>query len=156
MINLVNAIGNPFELHPQLRTIWPEPYATAAAEASATDSDTGDVWLIVKDQEVVGITGIFLDSDGSPEEIFLRWHGIVQRERGNGTAKAALRLAVERIRDVFPERKRLVELAPDNEYGWTLVIPHFFSLGFVRDGDPTDHKDAVVRSLRLVFNLENV
>lgn len=155
-ITLVPAYGDPFSEFPSLRMIWPEPYATAAAEASAADAQSGEVWLIAKNANtVIGITGLFVD-DECPDDVFLRWHGLIQSERGTGASAATLRKVIERARFQFPGRKYLVELAPDNEYGWTMVIPHFFSLGFVRDGDPIDHKDAVVRSLRLVFNLENV
>jgi hypothetical protein len=149
-ITLAQAYGDPFSEFPQLRTIWPEPYATAAAEASAADAWTGDVWLVCKDKtNVIGITGIFIDPEYE-EDVFLRWHGIVPSERGTGAAKAAL-LETYRILG----RKRLVELVPDNEYGWTVVQPFFLSMGFVRDGDAQDYAEAVVPSIRFVFNLED-
>jgi len=133
-IKLVEAYGNPFELFPQLRTIWPQPYAQIAEEASGEDSHTGQVLLIMYLNVVVGITGVFDDCD-YPDDIFLRWHGVIPEARRSGIARKALELLIySACNKFYPDRKNLVELVPDNEYGRTIVEPFFQHIGFVKRG----------------------
>jgi hypothetical protein len=144
-INLIQAEGSPFDLHPQLQTIWPEPYNTFAREASAEDSHTGQVQLIMLDNAVVGITGVFSEDDND-DDVFLRWHGVVPGLRHSGIARAAIELLVADVSPLFyPERKRLIELVPHTEYGRTIVEPFFQKVGFVKHGrleryDWVDHE----------------
>jgi GNAT superfamily N-acetyltransferase len=141
-IKLVQATGSPFDLYPQLQTIWPEPYNSIAHEISSEDSNTGEIYLITLDDEVVGITGVFSSEDypedqlgEHPENIYLRWTGVVPNIRKSGIGRAALDLL---LRDVcpfhYPNRKHLVELVPHTDYGRTVVEPFFQKVGFVKHG----------------------
>jgi hypothetical protein len=141
-IKLVTAEGSPFDLYPQLQTIWPEPYNTFAHEASAEDSHTGEVYLIVLDDQVVGTTGLFLSDDHPedglgerPTDVYLRWTGVVPGLRKGGVARQALELLVrDECSKRFPDRNRLIELVPHTEYGRTIVEPFFQKVGFVKHG----------------------
>lgn len=131
----VQAGNDPFEDHPSLKSIWPEPYGSAAAYASRVDSGTGEIFYIVRDQDVVGITGLFLD-DTNTSDIFLRWTGIVPGLRQGGLAREALRQLTALCKAEHPERTRLVELVPDNEYGHRVAKPFFEKVGFIPEGIP--------------------
>jgi hypothetical protein len=134
IIKLIKAEGSPFDIYPELQTIWPEPYNTFAKEASEQDSVIGQVLLITLDNTVVGITGVF-DISEQPDDIFLRWHGVIPSQRRTGIARTALELLVTDICPIFyPGRKRLIELIPHTEYGRTIVEPFFQKVGFVKHG----------------------
>jgi len=128
LIRLEAAKGNPWQLHPQLATIWPEPYNTEAKEASAEDSHTGQVMLIKYGHQVIGTTGLFLQDDDFLN-VYLRWHGVVPQWRRHGYAGEAIKLIASVARMVFPHRRYLVELAPVTQYG-EAVIRFFTSVGF--------------------------
>jgi len=135
---IVPATGDPFALYPQLRTIWPTPFKEMAEEASKDHSHTGQVWLILKDNDVVGITGVF-DDDEWPDVVLLRWHGVVPQLRGQGIGRLALDLLVAHVCPKFyPEYKRLVEFVPHNDYGKTKVYQFFKRCNFVDYGPLVD------------------
>lgn len=129
--------GNPFADHPQLRTIWPAEFAVIAEEAAvesleeAKHGDIGGLFLVAKDDQIIGITGYFYCED--IDEPFLRWHGIIPAERGNGYSGIALRQVVDRIKDKLPAARGLTELVPQNGAG-PEIEKHFVSLGFTRNG----------------------
>ncbi|KVP75163.1 GNAT family N-acetyltransferase [Burkholderia ubonensis] len=132
--------GNPFADHPQLRTIWPAEFAVIAEEA-AQDAvaqmplgDIGGLYLVMKDGQVIGITGFFYVE--SVDEPYLRWHGIVPAERRNGYARLALGLVVERIKAKIPHAKGLTELVPQTQTAYGAGIgKHFAALGFEKSGE---------------------
>jgi RimJ/RimL family protein N-acetyltransferase len=131
----VQAGDDPFEDHPSLKSIWPEPYGREAAYASRVDSGTNEIFYIVRDQEVVGITGLFLDETNSTD-IFLRWTGIVPGLRQGGLAREALSQLTALCKAEHPNRTRLVELVPDNDYGHRVAKPFFEKVGFIPEGVP--------------------
>jgi GNAT superfamily N-acetyltransferase len=134
MIKLVATGGNPFETYPQLRAIWPKPYATFAERASTRDSETGQVLLITFEGTVVGISGVFDERDDK-DDIYLRWTGVVPGLRGRGIGKRAIELLVDEVCPRFyATRSSLIELVPENEYGRTLVEPFFRAVGFAKHG----------------------
>ena len=125
-----HSVANPFSDYPRLRSIWPEPYAQQAEHASAVDCQTGQILYIEQYGAVVGITGIFFEPE-CPTDIFLRWTGVVPECRCRGIATEALRLLAYMCASWCPDRKRLIELVPDNEYGHQVPLPFFTNLGFV-------------------------
>ncbi|WP_434716193.1 hypothetical protein [Paraburkholderia sp. A3RO-2L] len=142
MISLLDVIrGNPFEEHPQLRTIWPAEFHVIAEEATVETvvdemprGDVGGIYLITNDSQVIGITGFFYVD--SLDEPYLRWHGIVPAERGRGYSRLALQLVVERIKAKIPNARGLTELVPQTmtDYG-AGIGAHFAALGFVKSGE---------------------
>lgn len=149
-IKLVTAGGSPFDLHPQLQNIWPDPYNSIAHQVSAEDSYKGEIYLITLDDAVVGITGVFL-SEEYPEDqleenqndIYLRWTGVIPDLRKGGIARKALEMLVTDICPKhYPTRNKLVELVPHTEYGRTIVEPFFQKVGFVKYG-PLERYDWV-------------
>jgi hypothetical protein len=143
MIALLEVVeGNPFEVHPQLRSIWPAEFS-ALAEESAVEAvelrvrgDMGGLFLIVQGSQVIGITGFFYVD--SVEEPYIRWHGVVPAARGNGYSHLAMQLLVERIKVKHHHAKGLTELVPQTDYG-VAVGRHFAKLGFVKSGAPENY-----------------
>lgn len=129
---LIPAPHDPWRHNPQFASIWPEPYATEAREASAADWRSGMIHLIAYEVHVVGITGYFF-IPGDDKNVYLRWHGVVPEMRGKGIGRVAIRLLALMLSEYFPTRS-LVELAPDNEYGKT-VEPFFAACGFVKQAE---------------------
>jgi hypothetical protein len=130
--------GNPFEEHPQLRSVWPAELQVIAEEATretlAVDmprGDIGGIYLITQGSQVIGITGFFYADSG--DEPYLRLHGVVPAARDNGYSERAMRLLVERIKAKHPHAKGLTELVPQTDYG-VAVGRHFAKLGFVNSG----------------------
>jgi len=131
MIKLKRVLGgDPFKEYPQLKEIWPDPYRYHAALASRIDSDSGEVFYIKEDGEVIGITGYFIDDECSGSGAFLRWTGIIPARRGNGIGRKALYELARTLHQAYPQREKIIELIPDNEYGATIVQPFFESVGF--------------------------
>lgn len=128
-----------FNVHPQLRSIGPEPYVSEAAAASFADRETQQVMLIEFDGTVIGCTGYFVQ-DHDPDNLYLRWHGVVPALRGHGLAHAALKLLVAYLQQTEPQRRHLIELAPVNAYGDS-VAGFFRSIGFVRQRKPVQYCD---------------
>ena len=132
LATIENGTFNPFEVHPQLREIWPEPYAREAEIASHVDAHSGQILYILNDGTVVGITGIFFD-DKSPKDVFLRWSGIIPMYRRQHLMTQAFEHLLRLIIGLCPERERLIELVPDNEYGHNVALPFFLDAGFEKD-----------------------
>lgn len=134
--------GNPFQAHPQLATIWPPASQAIAIEATLEAiadcvglSETG-LYLIQDAGQVVGMTGYFFVD--SPEEPYLRWHGVVPAARRQGTSTAAIALLLAELRRKHPEAKGVTELVPLTAYSAAL-IHHFVRLGFVETGRPEQY-----------------
>lgn len=131
----------PFDAHPALWHIWPEPYASEAAAAANEDYADEDepVFLIMcdglEDEYVVGITGLFFmtASEGKvdPTAVYLRWTGIIPQWRRSHVAERALHKLIEYCKEHMPERTKLIELCPLNDYGAT-VAPFFERVGFTK------------------------
>lgn len=137
MITLSLMYGVPFTEFPQLWDIWPEPYAAEAAEACEEDAGDWNLFFIRQDGEVVGITGVFEQDDGVVADIdtlLLRWTGVIPSKRKQGITRQALDLLIGEARLLRPKAHKLIELAPDNEYGREQVMPAFEKLGFVKHG----------------------
>lgn len=125
--------GDPFEYQPQLKTIWPEPYGSCAAEASRIDSGTGEIFYAMYYGLVIGITGVFTYPE-APNDVYLRWTGVIPEFRKSGIGRGIIQSIIQHCRNVFPDRERLIELVPDNEYGHTVPKPFFEKLGFAQEG----------------------
>lgn len=132
--------GNPFADYPLLRSIWPAEFAVIAEEAAVeavdlmAQGDAGGLYVIELEGRVIGITGFFYVA--SIEEPFLRWHGIVPAERGNGYSREAMKLLVARIKARIPAAAGLTELVPQTDSDYGLEIgKHFAALGFVPHGE---------------------
>lgn len=114
-IRLVEALnGNPFAEHPQLRAIWPEPYAQRAEADTVRCLERPDgrkVFLIVGDgNRVVGITGYyFFDDDKS---LGLRWHGVVSCMQRHDYSTIAMDLLCAQGKVDYPNREFIVEVMP--------------------------------------------
>lgn len=134
--------GNPFLEFTQLQNIWPEPYLSIAMEAIIEDlrdqniRDIGEIFLIVRNQNIIGISGYFPwvdeNTDGKtvqPNAIGLRWHGLIEEFRGSNLSKDVIKLVLESALHKYPQVTTLIELVPLTQYGHKL-IPHFEKLGF--------------------------
>lgn len=119
--------------------IWPEPYATPAADAYYEGWDSGEIYLIVAGSIapdsivssgiVVGVTGYFLDPNS--DCVYLRWTGVFPEFRRKGHAATAIAMLRGLLVANYAGRK-LVELVPDNEYG-APVKQFFLAQGFQED-----------------------
>jgi RimJ/RimL family protein N-acetyltransferase len=147
MITLEEFTDSPFDKYPQLKTIWPEPSNTDMQEGYNSyialmkehpHIDWGPMYLIKKEDKVIGITGVFLE-DGYPynpetQEVHLRWHGIIPKERRQGYSDEAMTLLLIKIQDRYPKLQTLIELIPQRSYAQGIQA-HFESLGFVAVGE---------------------
>lgn len=140
-----------FHRYPQLKTIWQEPFNEIMQEAYLEDMekskehvnlDFGDFYYIKKNNEIIGITGYFVLSDEDlilpynekTSSIYLRWHGIIEKERNKGYSKKALNLLVEKALLKYPGLNYITELVPQTEYGKSIIEPHFKKIGFEKYG----------------------
>lgn len=131
-VSLVRVKGSdPFHDYPALGLIWPEPYHSEARFASRADAKTGQIFYIVVDCEVVGITGYWIEARNEID-VWLRWHGVEPDMRGKGVAKQALKLLLAKMKNEVPATyTRIVELVPKNDYGREVAAPFFEKFGFV-------------------------
>lgn len=136
--------GDPFGTYQDLGNIWPEPFASIAREAVAehlNEQDTydiGGIYLVKKDEDVIGISGYFLYTENATT-LGLRWHGIVQSHRGHGYSKQVLRQVLLEATASHPQATNLIELVPLTPYGEALE-PHFEKLGFRSVGEPEKYE----------------
>lgn len=128
-VELYLPLGPAFSL--KMGKIWPEPYATPAADAFLEDWNSGQIYLIFAGDNIVGVTGYFLDTHST--SVYLRWTGILPEYRRKGYASKALTLLRSALAHDYSGCK-LVELVPDNEYG-VAVKQFFLSQGFQEDPD---------------------
>lgn len=133
--------GDPFEEHPQLLSLWPEPLLSLAREGVSESieaigaADIGAIFLIEEDNRVIGITGFF-PFDESGLSLGLRWHGIIDSHRGKGLSQRVIRAVLEFSRHTHPTAEALIELVPVTPHGSASIAPHFERLGFSPDGAP--------------------
>jgi hypothetical protein len=100
----------------------------------------------VKNGRKIGITGYFL-KELSPDTAGLRWHGIVQEERGYGYSTMALKLVADRIASTHKAIKYLAEALPTYRKD---ALGYFKGLGFVEWNDTEKEVDyASVVNLRV-------
>lgn len=143
-----------FDTYPQLKNIWPLPFTETMQEAVTEDLhlakeyefDFGNIFVIKKDNNVIGITGFFVD-DGSgtrqnynenTTEIYLRWHGIIYEQRRQGISEYVMQLLLEQAGQRYPQVETLIELVPLTDYGKPLE-EHFKKLGFIGVGHPENY-----------------
>lgn len=155
-ITIVDYSGsNPFEEHPQLKSIWPkELYDLAVAGVTESldiigEYEIGNIYLIKENDEIVGLTGFYPYEGLGPRGSFayedvkhlgLRWHGVIPERRGNGISSAAFSLMLEQAGIKFPNAKRIVEIVPDHENAG-IIRRHFEKLGFQKDDTPPKKYD---------------
>lgn len=126
--------GDPFEEHPQLASIWPEPFDRFAQEGVSETMGLGGLYLAMRGARAIGITGFFTDGPLA-EPLYLRWHGLDPAERGQGLSAPILRAVLELALPIHPEARELVELVPLCSYGEG-IERHFVGLGFQKRGEP--------------------
>jgi GNAT superfamily N-acetyltransferase len=133
MITLKSAAFNandPFKNeYAKLLTLWPEPYKSEFEHATRNDVLTGQILYAFDEDKLVGITGVFLDSEKT-DDLFMRWTGILPEHRRNGYAHSLVLALVGHCERNYLNHTRLIELVPDNEYGHTQVEPFFKAIGF--------------------------
>jgi RimJ/RimL family protein N-acetyltransferase len=151
MIRLEQFIESPFDEHPQLKTIWPEPSNSDMQEGYTSyiqitkdnpQIDFGPMYLIKNKEKVIGITGVFLEDENGqcypydPEThtVYLRWHGIVPSERRKGYSDEAMNLLLKEVQLRYPKIQTLIELIPERSYSES-IRKHFEHLGFVPVGE---------------------
>jgi len=130
--------GNPFEDHPQLRSIWSGDYATWAENQTVRCLENPEgrkVFLIVGDDGcVVGITGYYFYDDS--RALGLRWHGVVSCMQRHFYSRSAIDLLCTIGKSDHPDREVLVELMPVDEVA-QLDKP-FRRHGFLPVGGPIE------------------
>lgn len=145
--------GNPFETYPKLLTIWPEPSNSTMHEITlftisvieqAPELDIGGLYLIYKNDEVIGLTGFFIDE---PDEyirpyaahkdlstLYLRWTGVIPEYRGLGYSSEAFDLVLREAAKRYPKLDTMIELIPQTSYNQP-IERYFTSLGFKPVGE---------------------
>jgi RimJ/RimL family protein N-acetyltransferase len=129
------------EKFPQLNHIWEnevmQKRALKSYEVWNPKEKTGEIFLIKKDNDVIGVTGWWTD-EHVLDTIRLRWHGIVENERGKGYSSEALKLLMEHINTVSPSQYRYIsESFSVAREASKKVRQHFEKLGFVEFEDPS-------------------
>lgn len=121
-----------------LRTIWANPAAREEALSNTKDwgrtpacpdqaAYDGEVYTIVVESMLAGITGWFGYPDGCKARIGLRWHGILPQYRRSGVGADSLRALAARVSKSRPEAVWLTERIPD---GRVRLANFFTRLGF--------------------------
>lgn len=130
--------GAPFQEHPQLLSIWPEPYLATAQEGVAEslaligEEDIGAIFLVMNDQEAIGISGYFIYNEDA-SALGLRWHGLLEEHRGTGLSERVLEAVLGHAKQQHPNARELIELVPLSEYG-AGVARSFVRMGFAPQG----------------------
>jgi hypothetical protein len=130
--------GNPFANHPQLRTIWPDAYASRAEADSVRCIERPEgrkVFLIIGEaNRVVGITGYYFFNDNA---LGLRWHGVVNCMKRHDYSTIAMNLLCAQGKADHPEREALIEVMPFNAV--ERLDKPFRRHGFLLFGDPAEY-----------------
>lgn len=151
---------DPFLAFPQLRSIWPPELFKVAREAVIEElakvgrlgpsAGDGRIFLVMKDDRVIGITGYFINQDIRCQttetlnydlyrqeitDIGLRWHGIVPEERHYGYASKAIEMVLIDAIERFPEIITISEYIPITQHG-EANIGYFLRMGFTPSGVP--------------------
>lgn len=134
--------NNPFADHPPLRTIWQGPLQRLAEEGTyevLTEENNyytsegfqrpEDVFLICAEGRVIGLTGFFFEEN--PDDIFLRWTGVIPEYRRQGVSSQALILVLQEARRQFPNIKTVIENVPEHQSD---IIAFFAARGFQPTG----------------------
>lgn len=162
--------GKPYEEHPQLKTIWPSPYIELAMEATEEhlllkkeypELDIGKIFLILEDENVIGITGYFIYTEDDSFKPYnkaqthfgLRWHGILPEHRNHKKAKLAFTKNIEQIIKHYDNPLYITELVPKTEYGEAL-FRHFSTLGFIISGNPEKYDWADFKWQPITLNIQ--
>ena len=135
MISLKLALKDevPFTQYPQLMDIWPSSYIHLAVgittEELMAGAKEGPIFLILDDDEVVGLTGAFVWPD-NPAMMGLRWTGVILSKRKLGIASAAIQLLLKYIKDNKLPCSTWIKILPITPYGSSMK-PFFEKFGFV-------------------------
>lgn len=130
------------EKYPKLKNIWENVTLQNRALKSIIDwnpkEKTGEIFLIKKDFEIIGVTGWFVDNN-ILDTVRMRWHGIIPEERGKGYSEKALDLLCSHIRKTVPKQYKYISesYTKDSEFSYK-IRKHFEKVGFVEEFyDPT-------------------
>jgi len=136
---------------PGIKTIWQNPKAVAEAlhwtrNWGSDPKATGEIFFIARNGRRMGITGYFLKK-ATLDTAGLRWHGIVEEERGYGYSTMALKFLAEEIAQRHKGIKYLSEALPLYRKD---AMRYFKRLGFHEWDDPETEVDyAKVLNLRI-------
>ncbi len=118
-----------FEKYPILNQIWgivSTEYAKDATLEWQTTEDSGGIYFILLDDEVIGITGYWVIDDTYAG---LRWHGIIPAYRKHGLSTISLKLLFACI----PKNISVIYEIANNDK----TARYFESIGFNRVTDET-------------------
>lgn len=118
-----------FEKYPILNQIWgivSTEYAKDATLEWQTTEDSGSIYFILLDDEVIGITGYWVIDDTYAG---LRWHGIIPTYRKQGLSTVSLKLLFACI----PKNISVIYEIANNDK----TARYFESIGFNRVTDET-------------------
>ena len=151
MIYLEELIENPFLAHPQLLDIWPSKSSIIMQEATLETLQYKEIglYLIKKDNTVIGITGFFTYHE-DVTTIGLRWHGLIKEERGNNLSEPIMAQVFKLAKTFYPESKYIMEFVPITNYS-NYIVNHFEKIGFEKFGDieNPDWTDNKIQGYRL-------
>lgn len=89
--------------------------------------DTTDRYFLIKlHDQVIGFTGYY---EFDEESVGLCWHGLIPQMRGRGFSRHVFQRICDLARQMYPERKTIVELIPSDRADE--LVGHFENLGFV-------------------------
>lgn len=132
--------GNPFADYPQLRCIWHDGLqehveADTVSDLLAGQEDKAEniVLLIRRNDEVIGITGVY-SMLNNPDDLGLRWHGIIPSARKTKASAAAFYEVIKIVRLERKTKYRIIECIEMKDPNAGRLISHFLNLGFKCDG----------------------
>lgn len=141
--------GNPFDLFPQLSSIWRPDLAAIAKEAvdEAFDAhrthghDYGAIFIVTHPEDphqVWGLTGYLpwpAAGDGLIPRVGLRWHGLLPEVRGHGLSMAIIDTMRMHAGHDYPLARHFVEYMPTSP-DYAPIAQYFERAGFVPWGEP--------------------
>lgn len=125
-MELVKISNSVFEQNPELLSIWEGELSESFVEATEAFvnglDDLGEIFLIKKQNELIGITG-YWPLDTLVKSVGLRWHGIVKEKRGNNYGHESLLNLIEYLRLIGFEKIYEITYKDDTE-------KYFLDIGF--------------------------
>lgn len=136
-VQLLPVTQNPFDLHPEFKTIWPEFSSSLAQEviAESIEKQEDGIYIILVNDNPAGITGFFDLKYPDGTYWGLRWHGLLPQFRGQGNSEKAICIVVQELKKHHPEVQSIVEYIPHTEYS-SYIFKHFEKLGFEPLAEP--------------------
>lgn len=161
---------NPFITYPKLADIWTERKERAISSINRFNQNesTGRIFLVLLENEVIGITGYYLIDADEKHDIYeysdndindidsyvgLRWHGIVLEHQKRGYSQKALDLLIDEVKNDTPARY-IQELLPFDKLD---NLPYFEKMGFINKdlNTPKIYKEMPdIKCYRLVKELD--